>query len=132
MKAVCFLFVGLLGASAAVVQATGNVPITVEVARVATRLNNGTAVEVDVTVTCAPWKTPLEAFVYVTQNGNETEFAPIPVVCRGFPRTYIVRVPTGEAQIRRGNAQASAYVLLLLADGANTESGDDTRPLKIR
>jgi hypothetical protein len=106
--------------------------ITVEVGRVAAFLNGGNALEVDVTVTCPKTRIPLEAFVYVVQNGNESEFAAIPVVCRGFARTYIVRVRAGERLFTRARAVASAFVLATIGDTEDTESGDDNRPLLIR
>lgn len=106
--------------------------ITVEVGRVAVLLNGGSALEVDVTVTCPKTRIPLEAFVYVVQNGNESQFAGIPVVCRGFARRYIVNVPAGERPFTRARAVASAFMLATIGDTSATESGDDNRPLLIR
>jgi hypothetical protein len=106
--------------------------VIVEISRVGTRLDRGAFVELDVTVTCRTGRIVLEAFVYIVQSGSQSQFAPIPVTCRSYPRTYIVKVPAGETPLTRGAANASAYVLLERPAAEDTETGDDSRPLLIR
>lgn len=106
--------------------------LTVEIAKVTTLLERGSVVEVDVNVTCRTGSMILEALVYITQNGNQSHFASIPVRCRGRARPYAVKVSADGFVFTRGAASASAYVLVQSSIGGATESGDDNRNVEIR
>ena len=87
-------------------------PVEASIAPEATLVDGGAAVLVDVTVSCAGGSDVLEAFVYVTQDGQQSPFAAIPVRCGGT-RTYTVRVPAPSgATFHAGTASASGYVLV--------------------
>jgi hypothetical protein len=109
--------------------------VTVKIYPQATLVAEGQAVEVTVKVACdLSSGEVLEAFVYVVQDGNQSNFAAIPVVCDGRQHESLIRVamfPDGLA-FHRGTAIASAFVLLLDPVTGGTVSGDDTRTVKIR
>jgi len=90
-------------------------------------VDGGQAVIVRVRVACPAGVEVLEAFVYVTQDGNESQFAPIPLVCQDRPRTYRIRVEAQELPFHRGRARASGYVLL-----ANDDTTSPTRVIRLR
>ena len=87
-------------------------PVQASIAPGATLVEGGAAVLVSVTVRCAGGSDVLEAFVYVTQDEQQSRFTPIPVRCGGKARTYVVRVPAPEgATFQAGTASASGFVL---------------------
>jgi hypothetical protein len=88
-------------------------PVQASIDPQATLVENGAAVVVNVTVSCAGGSDVLEAFVYVTQDGQQSPFAGIPVRCGGKARTYAVRVPAPEGTLfHTGTASASGFVLV--------------------
>ena len=90
--------------------------LTAEIAKKATLADDGQAVLVTVTVTCPSGSELLEAFVYIVQDGNTSQFAGLPVVCDGTAQTVTVRVPTLEMPFQTGKARASGYVVLSTGD----------------
>jgi hypothetical protein len=121
--------VGVLAAlppSAAVGQET----VTATIGKKATLVDDGQAVLVTVTVACAAGSEVLEAFVYVTQDGNTSQFAGIPVVCDGTAHTFTVRVPALDSPLHLGKATASGYVLV--TSGTGTASASPTATITIR
>ena len=90
------------------------------------------AVVVKVKVLCAAGYLVLEAFVYVVQDGNQSNDGAIPVSCDGEPHKYAVRVVASEGQtFHRGTAQASAYVLVQDPNTGQTRDGQDTADILI-
>jgi hypothetical protein len=88
-------------------------PVQASIAPQATLVDDGAAVLVSVTVSCAGGSDVLEAFIYVTQDGQQSAFTPIPIRCGGRARRYTVRVPAPEGTVfHAGAAQASGYVLV--------------------
>jgi hypothetical protein len=88
-------------------------PVQASVAPQATLVDDGAAVIVSVTVSCAGGSDVLEAFVYVTQDGQQSRFTPLAVRCGGRARTYEVRVPAPDGTtFHAGAASASAFVLV--------------------
>ena len=88
-------------------------PVQASIAPQATLADNGDAVLVNVTVRCAGGSDVLEAFVYVTQEGNQSPFTPIGVRCGGKARTYAVSVTAPpDIDFHAGAASASAFVLV--------------------
>ena len=114
--------IAVLGAVFAVPAATA-ATVTAEIGKKATLVDGGAAVIVEVSVACSPGSEVLEAFVYVVQDDNTSQFAGIPVVCDGTLHTYTVRVRALDFVFRKGKARASAYILL--------ESGEQTSPTRI-
>jgi hypothetical protein len=87
----------------------------VEIMGKATLVDGGQAVELQVRTVCTiAGVEALEAFVYVTQNGNGSDFAPIAVSCDSDPTPLIsmVRVNVFDFLFQKGDANASAYVLV--------------------
>ncbi len=94
--------------------------------------DRGNAVVVRVTVTCERDNDVLEAFVYVSQDGNTSQNARIPVQCTGKARTYRVSVQAYPDQpFQTGPAQASGYILVQDRSGA-TASTSPTQVISIR
>ncbi len=107
--------------------------VTVQLGSEATLIERGQAVLLPVQVSCPKKYVTLEAFVYVTQDGNTSQFAGIPLVCEKKLQTFIVRVPAfEEAPFHTGAANATAYVLLEHPKKGDTLQGGDTRPITIR
>ena len=86
--------------------------LTGQSAKKATLVDDGQAVLVTVTVTCPSGGELLEAFVYVVQDSNTSQFAGLPVVCDGTAQTVTVRVAALETPFHTGKARVSGYVLL--------------------
>ena len=81
-------------------------------------LEGGHAVHVSVTASCPEGEEVLEAFVYVTQGGNQSRFAGVSVTCNGRRQPRQVRVAAQDFLFQRGSVRASGY--MLLASGAST------------
>ncbi len=111
--AACLVAVPFLLASVAPVSGAPPASVQASIAPEATLVDAGAGVLVRVTVSCAGGSDVLEAFVYVTQDGQQSRFTPIPVRCRGRARTYTVRVPAPDGTVFHvGTASASGYVLV--------------------
>jgi hypothetical protein len=109
--------------------------LSVDIGKTATLVEGGQAVELKVKTVCAiEGFEVLEAFVYVTQNGNTSEFAPIPVSCSGIPRPQkaTVRVPALDFLFQEGEANTSAFILLIDPISEETVSTSPTRAIRIR
>jgi hypothetical protein len=111
--------------NAVLTPAFAQVRVHVSIEPAATLLNSGQAVRLNVTVHCSPGNGEVrEAFVYITQNGIQSNFARIPVICRGGPNTYQVTVTTSNGEtFKSGQAHASAYVLITHPKTGSTTSG---------
>lgn len=89
--------------------------LSVTIGKTATLVEGGQAVELRIRTVCAIEAVQvLEAFVYVTQDGNTSQFAPIPVSCgdRSKPQKAIVRVPALDFLFHEGEANVSGYILV--------------------
>lgn len=89
--------------------------LSVAIGKTATLVDGGQAVELKIKTVCAiEGVEVLEAFVYVTQNGNQSLFAPIPVTCSDSsrPQKSVVRIPALDFLFQEGEANASAYILV--------------------
>ena len=69
----------------------------------------------------------LEAFVYVNQDGNSTNFTGLRVTCDGQPHASNVTVTASGFLLHRGAASASGYLLL-----TSGESASPTQRLRLR
>lgn len=108
--------------------------VLVKIMPQASLLEDGNAVRVTTKIGCDPEAGEvLEAFVYVTQAGNESQFAGIPLRCTTQQDKYQVRVAAyPDAPFTPGRARVSAFVLLYDPTTEETVSGGDTREVKIR
>ena len=120
-----------LGVSGGTAIARGGV--TVELGQRATLIEGGQAVVVEVEASCSPGSQVLEAFVYVVQDGYQSQFAGIPLRCTDQSRTYLVAVRAFPDQpFHAGEAYASTYVLVQDRATGWTESGGANRTIEIR
>lgn len=101
--------------------------VTLKVGKNATLTNGGQAVSVTVTAQCPAGDTVLEAFVYVVQDGNQSQFGGIPLQCDGGWHRFVVTVTALDFLFRPGEATASGFVLLV--SGATISP---TRAISIR
>ena len=95
--------------------------LVVEIAPTARLIQVGKAVVVQVTVTCPTGAEVLEAFLYVTQDGNQGQFASFQPICDDTPHTFTVRAQADGFRFHVGEAQVSAFVLL--TSGGSTSPG---------
>jgi hypothetical protein len=105
-------------------------PVQASISPEATLVEGGAAALVTVTVRCAGGSNVLEAFIYVTQEGQQSSFTPIQVRCGGKARTYVVRVPApGGTTFKAGAAQASGFILVEKKDVVASTSPSQTLTL---
>jgi hypothetical protein len=108
--------------------------LLVHIVSVGRIVDDGQAVRVHVLVRCAlPGVQVLEAFIYVVQDGRQSNFAGLPVTCGPRPRIQLltVRVSALDFSFQRGTAQASAFILLLDPVTQQTVSAGDSRALTL-
>ena len=121
-----------LTSSLPVGSAAENKAIKVKITKHATLEQGGQAVIVEVKVTCASTRHILqESLVYVVQDGYTSQFAGLPVVSDGRPHQNRIRVLALEQPFHRGQARATAYVLLYDPATGETVSGGDTEEIRI-
>ena len=109
--------------------------LSVDIGKTATLVDGGEAIELKVKTVCAIEGVQLlEAFVYVTPNGNQSQFAPIPVSCGNIPRPQkaIVRIPALDFLFQEGQTNASAFVLVYDPATGEDFSTGDTELIRIR
>jgi hypothetical protein len=109
--------------------------LSVDIGKTATLVDGGRAVELKIKTVCAMQGFEvLEAFVYVTQNGNTSQFAPIPVSCSDIPRPQksTVTVLALDFLFQEGEANASAFILLIDPTRGDTFSTSPTQVIQIR
>jgi hypothetical protein len=94
-----------------------------QIGKKATLVDGGQAVDVQATVTCPAGAEVLEAFLYVTQDGNQSQFASLQPVCDGAPHTFTVRAQAVGFVFHRGKAQVSGYLLVTTGE-AISPTGD--------
>ncbi len=108
--------------------------IVAEVGPTAKLLDDGQAVQVNVTVQCEPPVEVREALVTMRQDA-EAAFgeAELPsVVCDGKKRTHRVAVEALDSTFGRGEAFVSAFVLVCQdAECAETAQGQDSRVVRV-
>ena len=106
-----FCIVVVAGALVGIGTAHAESTLAVEIEKKAV-LVSPTEVMVTGTVTCPAGATVVEAFLYVVQDGNQSQFAALPVVCDGSPHEFGVTVTTIDFVFSKGKAQVSSFVLL--------------------
>jgi hypothetical protein len=102
--------------------------LAIEVAKKARLLDGGQAVALQVAVTCPQGGEVLEAFVYVTQDGNESQFAFLQPICDGTPHLFTVRVEALDFLFHRGKARVSGYLLLTTGESTSPTGVVKLRP----
>lgn len=128
--ALAISILAILAVLAAPASAVKPGPVQASIAPEATIVEGGAAVLVTLTVRCAGGSDVLEAFVYVSQEGQQSPFTPIQVRCGGKARTYVVRVPAPEGTtFQAGTAQASGFILVEKKDVVTSTSPSQTLTL---
>ncbi len=107
---------------------TQTITFTAEPVAVATA--DGTSLTVRTTVGCPANYNVLEAFVYVVQGGQQSNFVGIPLTCRPRGQNYALTVPApaGQAWVE-GEASLSGFVLL--ERKSTTLSASPVAPLQV-
>jgi hypothetical protein len=104
---VLVLYIGMVGVLF-VPRAVAQETLAVEIAKKATLVDGGQAVELQVTVTCPAGVEVLEAFLYVTQDGNQTLFTSFQPTCDGTPHMLLVRPQPGRRSRRPRSSSCAA------------------------
>jgi hypothetical protein len=95
---------------------------------------DGKSAQLKVRVQCpSGWET-LEGFVYISQNGSTSNNGALNPVCDNQIHTYFVWVTNmpDNPLFVEGQANASAYLLLIHPDTQETLSGQATRAIKLK
>ncbi len=106
--------------------------VVVKIAKSARLAEDGQSAQLKVRVRCPAGLQTLEGFVYITQDGNQSTFGPLNPVCDGKRHKLYVTVNAQGTLFARGQAQASAYLLLLDPETQNTITGDATQTLTLK
>jgi hypothetical protein len=132
MKRLFLLAAAVLAAALLASPAHSAAPTTITFSAdpVAVATADGTSLTVQVTVGCPANYQVLEAFVYVTQAGTQSNFVGIPLMCRPRGQEYTLTVPAPEGQVwTAGPASLSGFVLLIRK--SETLSASPVAPLEI-
>jgi hypothetical protein len=123
------IVLGLVGSPGALAQTDA---VEVSVKPSAELVGGGEAVTVEVRVRCDPGLEVLEANLSVSQ-GDASGFTGFGgITCNGRRQTRFVTVSTFGALFAKGQAFASAFVLVIDPDTQETQQGQDSRSLRIR
>ena len=107
--------------------------LRVDIKHNAVLIDAGQAVLVSVKARCPVGYDVLEAFVYISQDGNESDFGFFGLTCNGKQQRFVVRVSAfDEARFHPGTAHASAYVLVTDPATEETLTAQDSDQIKIR
>lgn len=109
--------------------------LSVDIKKEARLVEGGQSVELKGKVRCAVENFEvLEAFVYIVQDGNNSEFAPIPVSCTGRPNAevFYVIVSGLDFVFHPGEATASVFILLVDPLTEETLSLSEVENIRIR
>jgi hypothetical protein len=88
---------------------------------------------VRVRVRCPSQPPVLEAFMYITQEGNESQFAGLNLTCDGRWHRMAVSVDAfEEAPLHAGRANATAFILLCDETTGECIDGQDSRRIFLR
>ena len=105
--------------------------VRVEVGPTAKLIDDDQAVRVKLKVTCQPVDHVLEALLFVQQEGAFGQGF-FPVVCDGRTRVHMAEVEALEVPFHRGEAFASAFVLVCLDENcSDTAQGQETRLVRV-
>ena len=122
-----------VGAVLAVFAADAQAAVSVSVLPQAKLVDDGQAVLARVEVSCDPGREVLEAHLTVSQDAQTiTGTGGIPgVVCDGRSRRYRVQVRAQDSVYHRGQADASAFVLVHDPSTGGTESAGDSASISV-
>ena len=94
---------------------------------------SATEAQVRVRYVCPSGWTVLEAFLYITQDGNTSQFEGFSPTCDGRKHWATLTVDAfEETPFHRGTANATAYLLLEVPGGSDTASAGDTGVIHLR
>lgn len=102
----------LLGTIATPAMAGTELRVRVELGGRAKIVDEGASATIRVAGTCTAGAQVLEAFVYITQDGNTSSFGSFPLVCDGLRHAWRVEVQAFDAPFHAGAATASGYALI--------------------
>ena len=91
-------------------------------------VGQGMAARIPIQGLCTPGAEVLESFVYVSQDGQSSEWGSIPLVCDGASHDALVEVQTIDFAFHPGLATASGYALV--TDPRTGLTADDS-PLRV-
>jgi hypothetical protein len=129
MITVAVMLAMILGAGAAGAQEPE--AVSVQLGPTAQAIAGGQALLVTVEVACEPGFEVLEAHVFA-QQGATSNFAGIgSVVCDGNSHVHKVRVSALDGHFSSGEANVSAFVLLLDPATGTTVQGQDARTVRV-
>ena len=95
-------------------------------------LSDGSAL-LRVKTRCPAGARVLEAFAYITQDDQTSQFSGLPLACDGKPHTVVLTVrPFDGAPFHSGGARATTYALVQLPGSTDTVQGGDTRTIALR
>jgi hypothetical protein len=107
--------------------------VKVRIRRNATISEDGLHMLVRLRVRCPAEPPLLEAFVYINQDGNESQFGGLNPTCDGSWHRSTARVDAfEEAPFHPGRAVATAFVLLCDEAGTECVSGEGSRRIRLR
>jgi hypothetical protein len=109
-------------------------PVVVDVTPEAKLVDGGRAALLRVKVRCPSRFRVLEAFAYLTQDGNQSDFSGMPATCDG--RLHVFTVPVsafqGEPAFHSGQATGTGFLLLVDKVTEHSRQAGDTQPLRLR
>ena len=125
------LAVAAVAPAATVAKAPG--ALYVDVKSQATIIEGGSAALLRVRASCPVGYEVLEGFVYIVQDGSESQWAGIPLTCDGKQHRFVLRVSAfDESPFHAGDARATAFLLVIDPDTQATLDAGDSQALKLR
>ena len=94
---------------------------------------NGEVLTLSGRIRCAQGYEVLEAFIYVVQDQNSSQFAALPVTCDGRMHAFAVTLLAyPDSGFHAGAAMTSGYILLHDPDTGNTVATSPTESVRLR
>ena len=123
------VLVSILAAGCQPVRDPARVALAVRGARV---VDDGAGATVRVRARCLEGLEVLEAFVTISQDGVSSDMAPISLHCDGTLQRSVPRVDALDGAYTPGEAQASAFVLVMEPESSETHQAQDTEVVVLR
>lgn len=114
--------------------AQGQETIAIVIDKKAELVDGGAAADLTVAIACPAGLQVLEAFAYIVQDDNSSDFGFIPLVCDGDAHEFVVHIPAlpDGPLLHRGKARATVFVLLEDPNTGDTVSAEESRRIKLR
>jgi hypothetical protein len=127
-----FIAVAILIGMRDAVPAQATEGVVVKIAPKALLARDGMSARLKVKVRCPAGLEVLEGFAYINQSGNESDFGGLNPVCDGERHKVYVTVNASDTPFTRGQANASAFLLLIDPATQETQQGQDSRIIKLK